>query len=252
MRPSGSRARGTSHRRWRKFFATCVVLIAVSAAGLTLWLRHHEPPAHPAAPLADPTATALPDTQQARDELDRLTVTWNRNWESYQRNAFGPGWSGHGGEAKLANGCTAREDIMRRDLRDERVSGSNPCMVLSGVLIDPYTGERLPYDRFKASGIEIDHVVALGDAWRSGASEWSPEQRWQFANDVGNLLAVQKQANQDKGAKTPDQWKPRQEYWCDYARRWISVKSRYDLTVQPTEKSALTDMLDTCVHTSAR
>ena len=89
-------------------------------------------------------------------------------------------------------------------------------------------------------------MVALGDAWRSGASGWQPGQREKFANDVGNLLAVQKQANQDKGSKTPDQWQPRPAYRCDYARRWVSVKSRWGLSVQPTEKSALVDMLDSC------
>lgn len=229
-----------------------MVVLALCAAGLALWLRNHQPPAVPAPPLADPTGTVLPDTQQASAELDGLTVAWNRNWESYERNAFGPGWSGRGGEPTLANGCTAREEVMRRDLRDVRTADSKPCLVLSGVLPDPYTGEQLPYDRFKASGIEIDHVVALGDAWRSGASEWTAEQRERFANDPTNLLAVQKQANQDKGSKTPDQWKPRQEYWCDYARRWVAVKSRYALTVQPTEKSALADMLRTCLPTPGR
>lgn len=246
------RSRTPARRRWRRFFATSVVLAAVAAAGLALWLDR-QPSANENSPAAaDPTGTVLPDAQRARADLESLTVAWNRNWESYERNAFGPGWSGHGGEPALASGCTAREDVFRRDLIDVRMAQSNPCMVLSGTLVDPYTGERLPYDRFKASGIEIDHVVALGDAWRSGASQWDRERRQNFANDVGNLLAVQKQANQDKGSKTPDQWKPRQEYQCDYARRWVAVKARWNLTVQPTEKSALVDMLGTCAPPAAR
>ncbi|GAB0101724.1 HNH endonuclease family protein [Nocardia sp. JMUB6875] len=240
------RSRTTARRRWNRFLATSVVLIAVAAAGMALYLNRHET-THAETPSAgDPESTRLLDAGQARTGLDRLTVAWNRNWESYDRNAFGPGWSGRGGEPTLSDGCTAREDVMKRDLTETRVGDSNSCLVLTGTLIDPYTGERLPYDRFKASDIEIDHVVALGDAWRSGASAWSPEQREKFANDLGNLLAVQKQANQDKGSKTPDQWKPRDAYWCEYARRWVSVKSRWGLTVQPTEKSALADMLDSC------
>ncbi|MBL1078975.1 HNH endonuclease [Nocardia sp. 2] len=245
------RSRTTGRRRRRKFFATAVVLAAAAAAGSALWLNRQDADTA-AAPTSDSTGTVVPDAVGARGELDRLRVAWNRNWESYDRNAFGSGWSGHGGEPVLSGGCTARETVMKRDLTEVRLADSNSCMVLSGVLHDPYTGARLPYNRFHASGIELDHVVALGDAWRSGASEWDAGRREQFANDVGNLLAVEKQANQDKGSKTPDQWKPHESYWCDYARRWIAVKARWDLTVQPTEKTALTDMLDRCTPPAAR
>ncbi|GAB2552256.1 HNH endonuclease family protein [Nocardia heshunensis] len=246
------RSRTPARRRSRTFLASSVILLVVAAGATALWLDRHDNPDSSAAPIGGSTGTPLLDTAQARTGLDRLTVAWNRNWESYQRNAFGPGWSGRGGEPVLPDGCTAREAVMKRDLTEERVGDSNSCLVLSGTLIDPYSGERLPYDRFRASDIEIDHVVALGDAWRSGASGWQADQRERFANDVGNLLAVQKQANQDKGSKTPDQWKPRQAYWCDYARRWISVKARWGLTVQPTEKSALADMLDSCTAPANR
>ncbi|UFS96955.1 HNH endonuclease family protein [Nocardia huaxiensis] len=247
--PTGSRS--TARRRWRRFLSTVVVLAALGAAGFTLWLNQQEP-AVPEGSAGYSTGTVVPDAQQARAQLDRLRVAWNRNWESYDRNAFGPGWSGHGGEPELPGGCTARETVMKRDLTETRLADSNSCLVLSGVLHDPYTGAQLPYDRFKASDIEIDHVVALGDAWRSGASEWDTPRREKFANDVGNLLAVQKQANQDKGSKTPDQWQPREDYRCDYARRWIAVKSRWELTVQPTEKTALADMLETCGAPASR
>ncbi|MFI1916910.1 HNH endonuclease family protein [Nocardia sp. NPDC020380] len=240
------RSRTPAPRRRRRFLASTVLLAAVAATAVALYLDRHES-THTDRPVTDEsTGTAVPDTQQAHTDLDRLAVARNRNWESYERNAFGPGWSGRGGEPKLSDGCTAREDVMKRDLTDVRLGESNSCLALSGTLHDPYTGAQLPYNRFKASDIEIDHVVALGDAWRSGASEWNADQRQKFANDVGNLLAVQKQANQDKGSKTPDQWKPRQEYWCDYARRWIGVKTRWSLTVQPTEKAALSDMLAAC------
>jgi hypothetical protein len=88
--------------------------------------------------------------------------------------------------------------------------------------------------------------VPLGDAWRSGAWDWPADRRERIANDVDNLLVVQKQANQDKGSKSPDRWRPRHEYWCEYARRWIAVKSRYALHVTPPERDALSDMLDAC------
>ncbi|MGW4355070.1 HNH endonuclease family protein [Nocardia sp. NPDC004582] len=240
------RSRTPARRRWRRLFASSVLLIALGAGGLALYLNRHQTPAADTPPPPEQSGTPILDATRARAGLDRLTVAWNRNWETYDRNAFGPGWSGRGGEPVLTGGCTAREQVMKRDLTETRMGDSNSCLVLSGTLEDPYTGERIAYDRFTSSGIEIDHVVALGDAWRSGASQWTPEQRETFANDVGNLLAVQKQANQDKGAKSPDQWQPRQAFQCEYARRWVSVKARWGLSVQPTEKSALADMLDTC------
>lgn len=240
------RSRTPARRRRRRIFASSVLLIALSAGGLALYLNRQETPtAEPPSP-PEQAGTPILDAARARAGLDRLPVAWNRNWETYDRNAFGPGWSGRGGEPVLSGGCTAREQVMKRDLTETLVGDSNSCLVLSGTLDDPYTGERIPYDRFTSSNIEIDHVVALGDAWRSGASQWKPEQREKFANDVGNLLAVQKQANQEKGAKSPDQWQPRQAYQCEYARRWVSVKERWGLSVQPTEKSALANMLDIC------
>jgi uncharacterized protein (DUF2237 family) len=89
-------------------------------------------------------------------------------------------------------------------------------------------------------------VVALGAAWRSGASKWGAERRMEFANDTSNMLAVDKQANNDKSSKTPDQWRPPGDYWCQYAERWVGIKSRYDLTVTAAEKTALEQMLGDC------
>jgi len=137
--------------------------------------------------------------------------------------------------------------VLRRDLIGARLGERNPCVVLSGVLHDPYTGKVLPYDRSRASEIEIDHVVAVAAAWRAGAWEWTPQRRQAFANDVDNLLAADKTANQDKRGQTPDNWKPaRREAWCDYARRYVTAKSRYALSVTRAEAKTLGEMLATC------
>jgi hypothetical protein len=234
----------------RSASATLVLALCVAAAVATLWL-HHRDAASAAAAVSSSgrpsAATAFPPgSAQARSMLTGLTVAWNEHWESYARNAFGPGWAGHGGEPVQSDGCTARDAVLRRDLRGVRMADRDPCMVLSGRLDDPYTGTSLPYDRFEASGLEIDHLVPLGDAWRSGAWDWPADRRERIANDVDNLLVVQKQANQDKGSKNPDRWRPRHEYWCEYARRWIAVKNRYALHVTPPERDALSDMLDAC------
>ncbi|MFI9509104.1 HNH endonuclease family protein [Nocardia sp. NPDC052566] len=245
-RPVRRASRG--RRLLRKVAATLVLAACVAGAVFALWINHRDAASERQASSAPPSPSAPfpPAAVQARDLLNTLTVAWNEHWESYARNAFGPGWSGRGGEPALANGCTARDAVLRRDLREVRMADRNPCLVLSGVTDDPYTGMPLPYNRFKASEIEIDHLVPLGDAWRSGAWDWPQERRERIANDVDNLLVVGKQANQDKGSKTPDQWRPRPEYWCQYGTRWIGVKARYGLHVTPPERDALAQLLDAC------
>jgi hypothetical protein len=187
-----------------------------------------------------------PPPDRARQELAGLTVAKNQGSASYQRSAFGPGWGGYGYPPKLPNGCEARDEVLRRDLSDVKAGDQNHCIIFSGVLHDPYTGKELPYSRYKPSDIQIDHVVALGAAWRSGASTWTAERRLEFANDINNMLAVDAAANDDKSSKTPDQWRPPRDFWCPYAERWVGIKSLYGLTVTAPEKAALEEMLATC------
>jgi len=193
-----------------------------------------------------PAGLFPPPADQARQELGQLVVARNQDSGAYQRSAFGPGWGGYGYYPKLPDGCEARDEVLRRDLSDVKAGDRNACIIFSGVLHDPYTGKELPYSRYKASDIQIDHVVALGAAWRSGASTWSGERRLEFANDINNMLAVDKQANNDKSSKTPDQWRPPEDYWCQYAERWVGIKSLYGLTVTAAERTALEQMLAAC------
>jgi hypothetical protein len=187
-----------------------------------------------------------PPPDRAKQELAQLTVAKNQGSASYQRTAFGPGWGGYGYYPKIPGGCEARDEVLRRDLSDVKAGDQNHCIIFSGVLHDPYTGKTLPYSRYGSTQIEIDHVVALGAAWRSGASTWTGERRIEFANDINNMLAVDKTANNDKSSKTPDQWRPPRDFWCPYAERWVGVKNLYGLTVTAAEKSALEEMLATC------
>jgi uncharacterized protein (DUF2237 family) len=193
-----------------------------------------------------PDGAFPPPAGRARQELGRLTVARSQDSGAYQRSAFGPGWGGYGYYPKLPDGCEARDEVLRRDLSGVVAGDRNTCIILSGVLPDPYTGKDLPYSRYQASDINIDHVVALGAAWRSGASKWTAERRLEFANDINNMLAVDKQANNDKGSKTPDQWRPPQDFWCPYAERWVGIKDLYGLTVTAAEKTALEQMLSSC------
>ncbi|MCC5698296.1 HNH endonuclease family protein, partial [Klebsiella pneumoniae] len=115
----------------------------------------------------------------------------------------------------------------------------------SGTWYSPYDGATWT----QPSDVDIDHVVPLAAAWRSGAAEWTTEKREQFANDLDGpqLIAVTDNVNQSKGDQTPDEWMPpRAEYHCTYASMWIGTKAKWDLTVTEAEKAALEEALQTC------
>lgn len=127
----------------------------------------------------------------------------------------------------------------------------NQCQILTGKLDDPYTGRTINFQRGPETSklVQIDHVVPLADAWRHGARGWTPETRAAFANDTNNLLAVDGNANQAKGAKTPDQWLPENRaYHCQYAQIWTHTKHTWQLTMTGAEKATLTDILNTCTN----
>ncbi|MEV7413669.1 HNH endonuclease family protein [Streptomyces sp. NPDC089919] len=188
-----------------------------------------------------------PDAPEARAQLAGLTVAWGKNWQTYRREEFGRTWSDETDAPGGRNGCDTRDDVLRRDLAQLKVGDRNPCVVLSGVLHDPYTGKELPYSYRRASQIQTDHVVALGAAWRAGAYAWTPARRLTYANDLDVLLAADKQTNYDKGSLTADKWRPpRRAYWCEYARRYTGIKHKYALSVTPPEKTALAELLATC------
>lgn len=165
----------------------------------------------------------------------------------YQRSLFGPAWADvdH-------NGCDTRNDILARDLTDIVKSGS--CTVLSGTLHDPYTGKTIAFVRgIKTSNaVQVDHIVPLYEAWRSGAWNWhnSPNRsvaqyREQYANDPLVLQAVDGPTNEAKGDDDPSRWLPAHDP-CTYVRRYIQIKAKYRLSVDPAEYAALSKTLAAC------
>ena len=122
--------------------------------------------------------------------------------------------------------------------------------MLAGTWVDPYTGARLVMtdmkDPAQAQAVQIDHVVPLAEAWRSGASGWSDARRERFANDLAVLVASDGATNQSKGDDDPAAWLPKQEFQCDYALAWVAVKDAWSLAVDDSEASALTGMLERC------
>lgn len=173
--------------------------------------------------------------------LNKLTVKGRAPMTGYDRDAFGPSWKDVDG-----NGCDTRNDILKRDLTELKFD-SDGCTVLTGVLDpDAYTATRIEFQR-GASQIDIDHVVALGNAWVTGAFQWSAGKREAIANDPLNLLAVQASANRQKSDGDAATWLPSNKaFRCDYVARQIAVKAKYDLWVTKPEKQAMRRVLNTC------
>ncbi|WP_240623143.1 HNH endonuclease family protein [Schaalia canis] len=189
-------------------------------------------------------ATMSPMEAEARSQLAELEVRPKAYVEGYDRSEFGPAWEDVDG-----NGCDTRNDVLARDLDNIRYRKGSRCVIQTGTLHDPYVGVTMPFQRGDATSplVQIDHVVALGDAWRAGAWEWSTAERVRFANDPENLLAVEGQANQDKEASRADQWMPpNRDYHCEYVARQIAVKHAWGLSVIESERQAMLDALDTC------
>lgn len=175
-------------------------------------------------------------------DIDKLTVNDNpAPPEKYNRvYQFGPAW-----KDVDHNGCDTRNDILNRDLAVKEMR--NACVVTAGQLADPYSGKRIDFSKKDASKVQIDHVVALENAWQSGAYKLSQEDREALANDPDNLLAVNGHDNMAKGSKSADQWMPpNSAYACTYASKQVQIKTRYALTVTSSEKQALADALATC------
>ena len=156
---------------------------------------------------------------------------------------FGPAWSDVD-----RNGCDQRNDVLHRDLIEVQVrEGTQGCVVVAGLLDDPYTGESVPFEKATAAEVPIDHVVPLAAAWVQGAGAWSDDQREAFANDLANLMATTRSENSSKGDSTADEWVPSDPaYGCSYATVVVTVKSTYALSVTPAESQALQGLLATC------
>ena len=163
----------------------------------------------------------------------------------YTRAQFGQTWA----DADR-NGCDTRNDILKRDLTAEVFKEkTRECVVLSGTLIDPFSGETINFVRGNTSSMEvqIDHVVALSNAWQTGAFKLSIKERTAFANDPMNLLAVKGRLNSQKGDGDAATWlPPLKSYRCDYVARQIAVKIKYKLWFTAPEKEAMVRILKSC------
>ncbi len=203
-----------------------------------------------AALCALPTPASSADASGALATLDTLEVKGRAPKTGYDRALFGDRWTDDVTVEYGHNGCDTRNDILRRDLVDVTIKpGSGGCAVLSGILNDPYTGTTVEFLRGPGSSaeVQIDHVVALSDAWQTGAQEWDEVTRRNFANDPLELQTTLGSVNQQKGDGDAATWlPPNTAYRCTYATRIVDIKAAYDLWVTPAERDALARVLADC------
>jgi len=176
----------------------------------------------------------------AIEALKSLAVKGRAPKTGYSRAQFGDGWA-------ISGGCDTRNKILYRDLIDAKVD--KKCSVNSGILNDPYTGKTINFVRgSKTSGaVQIDHVVALSDAWQKGAQKLSLERRTELANDPLELLAVDGQANQQKSDGDAATWlPPNKAFRCQYVARQVAVKQKYVLWVTRAEFNVISTILSGC------
>ncbi len=229
----------------RRRRVSTLFLLGLAVAGGTVLLELERPSSPP------PTDTSVQaqseehvagaNTQLATAVLATLEEKGRAPRTGYEREQFGAGWA-------EVDGCDMRNFILKRDLEPE-VLAEDGCKVVSGTLNDPYTAKTIQFKRGPDTSalVQIEHVVALSDAWQKGAQGLPPETRAEFANDPLNLLAVDGPTNMKKGDSDAATWlPPNKAYRCRYVARQIAVKANYKLWVTPAEKTAMGKVLDSC------
>ena len=193
------------------------------------------PPGVTASPESTKAANKPASVKNAAAALAKLKVAPPGSMRGYSRAKF-PTWR------ETGPNCNVRDAVLKRDGTHVKTSG---CNVVAGTWRSAYDGMVLN----SPTKVDIDHLVPLADAWRSGAANWTTARREDFANDLDHpeLRAVSITANRAKGDQDPTTWRPKEtSLWCEYAEDWITVKTAWKLTVTAGEKAALADMLETC------
>jgi Protein of unknown function (DUF1524) len=226
---------------WLSAVALLAVLVAYQTLG-SMAAKHAEVAARADVPTVAPGTDVLAGVAVLPERARRY---------DYRRAAFGDAWTDDNDAPLGHNGCDTRDDILDRDLVDKTYVSIKRCpnAVATGTLHDPYTNTTLAFRRGAKVGeaVQIDHIVPLAYAWDMGAYGWPDTERVRFANDPANLLAVEGQANQDKGDSPPAQWMPpNTAFACQYAMQFIAVLRGYGLPVDAPSVPVLQRAADTC------
>ncbi len=229
-RDSSPKISKPSLKRW----ANLIYVLAVISLGI--WQLYKTSPATIANPQNIPAGSS-----QAAVALQKLDIKGRAPKTGYDRLLFSNGW----GEI---NACDLRNFVLARDMTAVTYAAGT-CKVETGVLADPYTGKTIQFTRGASTSddVQIDHVVALGDAWQKGAQQLTAAQRYSLANDPLELLAVDGPANQSKGDSDAASWLPsNKDYRCAYVARQIAVKIKYHLWVTAAEYQMMAKTLTNC------
>jgi hypothetical protein len=227
--------------RGRRFSVVLILAIAIVGSSLFASLQHHiskqavQPPTQNATSQAQATGSAA-------DKLETLAIKGRAPKTGYSRDQFSAGWADVGG-------CDTRNYILKRDMTDVITKSATDCTVESGTLNDPYTGKVIHFMRgaSTSAAVQIDHVVAVSDAWQKGAQQIDVSKRAEFYNDPLNLLAVDGPTNDNKGDSDTATWlPPNKPFRCRYVARQIAVKAKYSLWVTQAEHDAMKNVLSTC------
>ncbi|MFG1792924.1 HNH endonuclease family protein [Nocardia sp. NPDC049149] len=241
-----------------KFTAQRIALIGLAIAtfiGASYYLvnRAENPKAsaqctNGSAPACAEAPASVP-SREALTLLDTLRVAGRAPKTGYSREEFGPAWSDDVSVPGGHNKCDTRNDILQRDLTEVTFKDNSKCVVATGTLNDPYTGKTIHFVRGPKTSddVQIDHVIALSDAWQKGAQQLSADRRRDLANDPLNLQAVDGPTNQSKSDSDAATWLPPSKgYRCAYLTRQIQVKATYTLWVTQAEKDVMARELSTC------
>jgi hypothetical protein len=254
-------------RRTRTSLTSVLVVLALAVGGYALHAAGVIAPDAEAAPATTsaPTATDAPTietepgtagttrasrtdapsaaAETARAELAALPVKGKAPATGYDRvGEFGTAWLDVD-----RNGCDTRNDVLARDL--SAITRQGPCRVMTGTLVSPYTGARIDFVRGEGTStlVQIDHVVALENAWRTGAQQLSQREREALANDPENLFAVDQHSNAQKRSGDAATWLPAEKsFRCTYVEHQVAVKTKYRLWVAPAEHDAMERILRAC------
>lgn len=202
-------------------------------------------PSEPAKPSEPSVASGEPNPATpgtALATLETLVVNEFGSNGAYKRASFGETW-----DDIDRNGCDTRNDILKRDIAGASIDSK--CFVQKGDFNDPYTAKVINFDRSKGGGggVDIDHIIPLSLAWKTGASEWDADKRLKFANDPLNLMASDSSENRKKGDKDASEYlPPNKAFHCEYVARQVTVRAKYGTWITPAEKNAIYTVLQTC------
>lgn len=216
------------------------VILSLVILGATLIINRPSPQPLSDAPTGQP-APGSTTTSPAIEALQTLKIKGRAPKTDYTREQFGAGWT-------TLQGCDTRNIILNRDLTKVQIDEN--CNVTQGTLNDPYTGKVIAFVRGSATSgdVQIDHVVALSDAWQKGAQQLSKDKRIELANDPLELLAVDGPANQQKSDGDAATWlPPNKAFRCQYVTRQIAVKQKYSLWMTQAEHDAVATVLQSCL-----